>query len=72
MESWILIDSGINVIVYWDFNDGSILKYFFFGDFLVCDGDYLDYIYIDYGMYLLNVIVLNVVSILMVIKYLYV
>lgn len=71
-ESRISIDSGTNATVHWDFNDGSTPKYFFSGDSLVRDGDYLDHTYTDHGMYLLNVTVSNAVSTLTVTKYLYV
>ena len=71
-ESRISIDSGTNVTVHWDFNDGNRLKSLFPGDSLVRDGDYLSHTYTDHGMYVLNVTASNSVSRLTVTKYLYV
>lgn len=68
----ILIDVGINIILDWDFEDGWRFVLLFIGDFLRLFGDFLEYLYIDYGVYFLNVIVLNFVSKVIVIKYFYV
>jgi len=71
-ESWISIDSGTNVTVHWDFNDGNRSKSLFSGDSLVREGDYLNHTYTDHGMYLLIVTASNAVSTLTVTKYLHV
>ena len=71
-ESRISIDSGTNVTVHWDFNDGNTSQSLFSGDSLVRDGDHLYHTYTDHGMYLLNVTASNAVSTLTVTKYLYV
>ena len=71
-KSWISIDSGTNVTVHWDFNDGNRLKSLFSGNSLVRNGDYLNHAYTDHGTYVLNVTASNAVSTLTVSKYLYV
>ena len=71
-ESRISIDTGTNVTVEWDFNDGQKSTSLFSGDSLRISGDNQTHSYTDHGVYLLNVTASNPVSTLSVTKYLYV
>ena len=71
-ESSILVDTGTNVTVEWDFKDGQRSATNFHGDSLRFSGDYMSHKYRDHGAYLLNVTASNPVSTLTVLKYIYV
>ena len=71
-DSSILIDTGTNVTVEWDFKDGRRSTSFFSGDSLRFSGDFLSHTYWDHGAYLLNVTASNSVSNLIILKYIFV
>lgn len=70
--SWISIDTGTNVTVDWDFNDGQTSTSSFSGNSLRFSGDHRAHSYTDHGAYLLSITASNPVSTLSVTKYIYV
>ena len=71
-ESSILIDTGTNVTVEWDFKDGWRSTSLFSGDSLRFSGDHLAHSYRHHGAYLLNVTASNPVSSMTVLKFIFV